>query len=294
MTTTCANPLCNSTRISELLQRKDRLPVRAPTLEYSYRLLYCADCGLAYVAPSPSAEQLAAFYSSDYAYWQDPGAARLPYLCKVRLAAWRYPELRVPPHRGTVRRSLARVIEHVTRHDISLSLSVPAALPRSGRILDYGFGAGQFLLGLHALGFRDLHGADFGANAPGCEALRRAGIAVFDVRRVQDLPPGTFDCVRLEHVFEHLPDPVASGRTLAGLLKPGGLLVMTLPSIQPYQPVATLKDSPDLPHLQLPLHLWHHSMRSLTDFLSAIGLHVEMVRFLRPHGYLSAAARRTA
>lgn len=41
----------------------------------------------------------------------------------------------------------------------------------------------------------------------------------------------TFDVLNLRHVLEHVPDPNACVRESARVLKPGGVLVLTVPSV---------------------------------------------------------------
>jgi SAM-dependent methyltransferase len=44
------------------------------------------------------------------------------------------------------------------------------------------------------------------------------------------LPDSHFDVLMMSHVLEHMRDPVASVRSLAGKVKPGGYVVMAFPS----------------------------------------------------------------
>ena len=47
-----------------------------------------------------------------------------------------------------------------------------------------------------------------------------------------DLPPESFDVVLLTDVLEHIEDDVESAKTALGLLRPGGLVVATVPAYQ--------------------------------------------------------------
>jgi SAM-dependent methyltransferase len=47
-----------------------------------------------------------------------------------------------------------------------------------------------------------------------------------------DLPPASFDVVLLTDVLEHIEDDAASVRTALGLLRPGGIVVATVPAYQ--------------------------------------------------------------
>ena len=53
--------LCGSRRQREAYRRRDRLH-----LKYTFRLVECCDCGLAFVNPRPTFESLKFFYDQDF------------------------------------------------------------------------------------------------------------------------------------------------------------------------------------------------------------------------------------
>jgi SAM-dependent methyltransferase len=280
----CPNPACAADDLAVVLQSRKQA--------FDFRFLNCRACGLAFVDPQPDAQLLDALYPADYAYWL-PARAELSPLARIkhRLAAWRHRALVESGPGAALGRGVAVLVESVVRRDASFSLGVPLSLPRSAAILDFGLGAGSFLLTLQANGFRRLWGYDVERNRAGAPRLQQAGIQAFYGAEFSSLPDAFFDCIRLEHVLEHLPGPVDTLRALRGKLRRGGFLVLTVPSIHAWEPLDRLAQSPHLDHLQLPMHLWHHSRRSLRDFVAAAGFDAIRVRQLRPFNYLSACAR---
>lgn len=291
----CPNPACGARDVATLLQCSKDYQLEGSEGAISFRLACCRICRLGFVDPQPNAEVLGAFYPSDYAYWSTPPAKlSLAVRIKYSLASWRHLRFLNRGHLTRLRSVIASIAESIARHDASFSLGIPVALPRNSNILDFGFGAGGFLLALRELGFTDLWGYDVEPNRHNRDHLRSVGIQAFGDDEFTRLPDGFFDCIRLEHVLEHLPAPIDTLSALREKLRPGGLLVLTVPSIHAWEPVDQLAVSPHLDHLQLPIHLWHHSIRSIQDFLSAAGLDVVAVRRLRPFSYLSALARNSA
>ena len=100
------------------------------------------------------------------------------------------------------------------------------------RLLDYGCGTGMNLVHLASMG------AAFGVDpAPDAIAFcRERGLEnVMHARslaeiNVSDLFGGEFDVVTMFDVLEHIPDDVTALRRIRELLKPGGLLVVTVPA----------------------------------------------------------------
>ena len=110
----------------------------------------------------------------------------------------------------------------------SLILSVLDGERASGSLLDFGAGTGELLARLHALSSFD----------------RLAGVDLF--ARPSSLPPeigwhqqdlnddveadGPFDTVVCSETIEHLENPRHVFRSLRRALRPGGLLVLTMPN----------------------------------------------------------------
>ena len=98
------------------------------------------------------------------------------------------------------------------------------------QILDAGCGLGGFLRGLRELTKAELRGLDFD---PRCEAFARVE---HDLRvdsgelRDQKYPSGSFDLITSWHCLEHVEDPQAELEELARITRPGGWLLIELPT----------------------------------------------------------------
>lgn len=127
------------------------------------------------------------------------------------------------------RRAASRISGGISTDDIkNLILSILRAERASGSLIDFGAGKGELLARLSQLGsFDALAGIDL--------FPRPAG---FDPRIdwfQQDLNEPLivqqqFDCVVCSETIEHLENPRQTFRSLNQLLKPGGLLVLTMPN----------------------------------------------------------------
>jgi SAM-dependent methyltransferase len=99
-----------------------------------------------------------------------------------------------------------------------------------GRLLDFGCGWGFFLgaareRGWEPYGLEPLPGhAVFARNQFGAKV-------VADVLREDAFQPGFFDAITSFQVFEHLPDPDGDLARLYGFLKPGGLILIEVPTL---------------------------------------------------------------
>jgi SAM-dependent methyltransferase len=125
---------------------------------------------------------------------------------------------------------LGFLVEVLTGRTATYTLGIPLQLAREGRILELGFGSGDWLLGMRRIGYSNLHGYDIGSNDVNIRRLKRVGIDVITGDFVGNhYPDNYFDLVRLEHVFEHLLGPKDVLAKVYRLLKPGGVLVMSFP-----------------------------------------------------------------
>lgn len=194
MATQCI--LCGSDE-SRIVSERDR-----HGKQLSSRL--CMGCGLVYNDPIPSDAELDDFYSNRYRV-EYKGAAEPRARQIVRNFRW-------------VRNHLKDFADIVN--------------PRR-RILDIGAGSGEFLFGVagkadYAVGIEPNKGyADY--------CRRRLDL---DVRTDQLRPdlfaPGSFDLIRLNHVLEHLNDPVGSLAMIARFLQDDGVFYVEVPNVEAY------------------------------------------------------------
>lgn len=112
------------------------------------------------------------------------------------------------------------------------AIAMCGALKGHMRVVDLGCGTAEFIYELHKLG-HEVWGVDsdkidieLAGKWFGLEHLYASATADFLAR--PDLPK--FDVVTFFEVLEHLDDPLDFMRRAAGLLKPGGRIIMSVPS----------------------------------------------------------------
>jgi 2-polyprenyl-3-methyl-5-hydroxy-6-metoxy-1,4-benzoquinol methylase len=142
------------------------------------------------------------------------------------------------------------------------------------RLLDVGCGPGTFLLVARREGW----------NVSGVEPTREAsnkaislGLDVFPgyLKDYAATAPLPFDAIVSFEVLEHVPDPVPQLRGIRDLLKPGGILVLSVPNLDdPY----CLKQqiAPAMP----PVHINFFNRRSLGRAIREAGLVIDRFKSL--------------
>lgn len=164
----------------------------------------CDDCGHVFNDPIPTAEELAAFYARDY---------RVSYKGAAR------------PRGRQIARNFGRV-ERFWRKWGHVMRSHP-------RVLDIGAGSGEFLFFAKALG-HDTEGVEPNV---GYSAYCRDELGLpVRTASIEDLEgaEATYDFIRLNHVLEHMRDPVESLERAARLLAPNGVLYVEVPDVLGY------------------------------------------------------------
>jgi 2-polyprenyl-3-methyl-5-hydroxy-6-metoxy-1,4-benzoquinol methylase len=159
----------------------------------NYSLVRCNDCRLVYQAHVPDEQLLAEIYN----HWV-PGGQQLAD--GSTLAEYRY---------------LAEQVQFVIEH-----FGVP---PSDLRVLDFGFGWGQFAK--MAMGF----GCKVAGVELSRERIRDAQRAGLEVLEGKDLPKSTFRFVNTEQVFEHLLEPGAVLQELVESLTDDGVIKISVP-----------------------------------------------------------------
>jgi SAM-dependent methyltransferase len=291
----CSTPECSLANTNVWLRGTAPYRRDGETQVLHYEFRRCARCEMAFVHPTPPAEVMACFYSPEYTYYAPVPEAtteREARSWKYSVAPLRYAFLLAPGPLTLVQSLAGRMAEVISGKIVSFTLGVPLLLDKETPILDFGCGSGTWLRSLARLGYRNLLGYDLDAN----QACRREpdlrGVRILSPATLRQVPPGSLGCVRLEHVFEHLTDPPGALRLISELLRPGGMLVMTFPSVYPWAAIEDLGSSPALPHVQLPIHLAHHSTASATRLLRDAGFEVAGLRITPRERLITTLARR--
>jgi 2-polyprenyl-3-methyl-5-hydroxy-6-metoxy-1,4-benzoquinol methylase len=249
-----ACPVCNAQGPFVPLAHHDRYGMGIITVA-------CEACGLIHTNPRPTAVFLDLFYEKYY---------RTVY-SKVAEPSLAYLEKNQIPKR------MAHSADLLDR----LSL-----LKTGMRVLDVGCSEGSFLKAIAdhigpypAWGVEPgLKFAEFARSYAGCSV----------VSSLTDIPETMrFDLILVNHVLEHVHDPVAFIRLLAGRLDIAGALFIDVPDVRFYDSLADL-------HLA---HVLHFSPSTLCRTAAAAGLHAHAIIEHAPPKHprsIAAVIRQTA
>jgi SAM-dependent methyltransferase len=239
--------ICGHARSDALYEGCDRLcgvPGR-------FRVVRCRTCGLAETVPRLEGAEMERFYPDSYPAYRAPAAPGVSLRARVgaRIDAARF--------------------STAVREGAFGSL----AAARPGRLLDVGCGRGELAAWFARRGWRA-----FGVE-PGASAAALARDAGIDVHHgtLDDAPwgAGSFDAVTFNHSLEHIPDPAGALRRARALLRPGGMLVVSVPNFGCWQ---RRWFGGRWFHLDLPRHLQHFDRVSLPAMMRGAGLEVTSVR----------------
>ena len=182
--------VCKSARLRYLFSISD------------YRVVRCDDCGLVFLNPQLSDDELARIYSANYFLGSDSAKG-----CKT------VSEIK----QATARLYLAEIRRF---HGFN-----------KGRLLEVGCGEGDFLVSAEADGW-DVAGIEYSLAA--CEKARRR-LKNGEVRcgelQQAELAAAQFDLCVVSDVLEHIRSPLDFLREIHRILKPSGTLFIATPSI---------------------------------------------------------------
>ncbi len=227
-------------------------------------------CGMAWLDPRPIADDIPKLYARYYTH----GASQRTALESIRqevlkcvLARLGYP---VEPSANWSARWLS-LVPSVAR---AMALEV-FALPASdaGTLLDVGCGSGLFIGQMRSLGW-SVSGVDPDPSAVAYGLSQ--GLQVFQ-GMIADVPSDArYDVITLNHVIEHVTDPVGLLRQCADRLRPDtGRILITTPNIR------------SLGHrwfgrywrgLEIPRHLTLFSIPALATCVARAGLKVRSIQ----------------
>jgi 2-polyprenyl-3-methyl-5-hydroxy-6-metoxy-1,4-benzoquinol methylase len=240
----------------------------------SWQLYRCGDCGCFYMDPRPTRESILLVYDEYFTHATDQHtslASPATLLHKLRndYLAWRLGyDL---PSNGPFGRWLLWLLPFRRRRFERLVRDLPAPGARS-RLLDIGCGSGEFLARMREIGWTVV-GQEVDPKA--AAAARKRGIDVVLGTLDEKAFDGKFDAITMNHVIEHVHDPVEVLSACHKLLAPGGRLWMATPHADA---LGRRRFGPHWVELDSPRHLIVFSRRSLELALRRAGFTHAVVR----------------
>ena len=213
-----ACPICGSTAAEPW--RVDARDWQQPAATDRFEYERCSACSAYFLVTRPLESELGKVYFTGYGPYQEaPGTTPKP--ARANLAA----RAAAPPLHAT-----GAAIGFLGRRRLPRRLEQFYAPEHAGEVLlDYGCGTPAFLDDARARGFETI-GADFTEGV--VDAVRASGHRAFLVgdELEQSVPDGSVDCVRMNHVIEHLYRPGEALSAIASKLRSGGRIHISTPN----------------------------------------------------------------
>lgn len=251
-TVPCNN--CGGTATRVLFTKKDKHGI-APE---PFAVVECIGCGLRYINPRPSPEEMGIFYPDTYS-WKETieGDSSLGRMIRSLEKAYRY---------------------HLLKGESAKAIRSTGK--KGGRVLDVGCGTGDRLDVFRALGFEP-YGVETSESA--LYARNHLGLNVFhgDLFNAR-FPDRFFDLVTLYNVLEHTHDPRAVCLEVSRILKEDGRLVLQIPNTDSLQCRLFGKR---WAAYDVPRDLYYVNVDTLVAFLCRSSLEVEKTDHFMPFGH---------
>lgn len=205
----------------------------------TFRFSRCPQCGFVWLNPRPVEEDIPKCYANYYTHQaplapDDSGRFLRGIRDNARrliLEAWYdYPS---ENSQSFIRFSAGMVLGAIPPLRVRAAYGLGVLFPPwhgRRRLLDIGCGNGAYLLQMRALGW-EVAGIDIDEQA--IAACRARGLPVF-LGTLEEcrFPDESFDVVTMNHVIEHVPDPLRLLRECRRVLSPGGYLALVTPNLE--------------------------------------------------------------
>lgn len=220
-------------------------------------LFRCKTCGVKFQHPMPAPEVLGKIYSSEYydSFYPEKNLGEQRLLFQERL----------------------EMLENL-RED------------KKGKVLDVGCGRGVFLEVAKERGW-DCIGQEFSRDAA-MTLETRLGVEIFVCNNLSEakFQPESFDLVNMNHVLEHIYEPVKTIREIYRILKPGGIFYCEVPRQSNFlNLLSNIFGKRDFGFSYLPEYLFLLDVRSMSLLLEDSGFELLAIKIEGsgdPHRYV--------
>jgi len=241
--------LCNHRNFTLLFQAGDRM-YKVPGL---YGVQRCNRCGLIFINPQPDGTELSPHYPENQYY-----PHRFP-----RFKNWLYSVLY--SEQSPILQKLFFPLTLIMR-----SLKIV----HGGNYLDVGCGSGAFMKIIESAGMKvfGVEPVKIGENHSNMNYLN----IFHGFLEEAEYPNDFFDLITLNHVLEHIHDPMKTLREIQRILKPEGTLIIGVPQSESF---AYRVFGKNWIQLDVPRHLYTFSRSMLKKYAEGSGFKIERVRY---------------
>lgn len=227
-----------------------------------FKLYKCETCGLMFLNPQPSVEELTKYYTTYY-YQKIDQSTGIKRIVKNFIFSLQ----KIYTKNSNIYRMFLFPFSQYVR-GIKI---IP-----NGRYLDVGCGNGEFLYMMKRI---NPSGEHYGVE-PGnfnSEDIKAHGLKVIKGTLEEACyPDNYFDIITLNHVFEHVNNPSETLKELKRILKPGGTLIIAVPNLNSlvYKIFGNYWWQLDTPR-----HLFTYSDTTLKQYTEKFNFKIEKMRY---------------
>lgn len=270
--------LCGGTALETVTQQTDILH---KTTDEKFSIVCCKECGLHFLNPRPTRDEIGKFYSSEYSFHN-----QLPYWKKAIRSVLEF--LTNSPFRYLL--NFVPVLNRRLIPYIKPKISDPVRqFFQGGRILDIGCGSG---ISAHFWGesgallsyrkFAEVHGVEVADRAR--ENLSTNGVPCY--KALDAVPTDLlFDIIRMNWSLEHVHSPAEYFRFISSRLTESGKAIVAVPNYGGLL-YSLAKDC-----VEVPIHLYHFCKQDLINYADKFGLNLVSIQtFSYPQMFIYAAS----
>ena len=268
-------PVCGSMKKEFLFKNTDRLH----GISGEFGLTQCRNCKAVYLSPKPSIKSLPLYYPDDYPPHQLNPLRPSGFLQRIKehlrntiiYNRYHYKNFqhkpRIEPHiLGTFLTYMFFFFAERARYHLPKALFPPYI--KDGKALDIGCGAGHFLIILKDLGLK-VYGVEPSEKAANI-GREKLGVDIKTGTLLDHkFPDNYFHFITMNHVLEHLHNPVEVLSEANRILHPNGMLRIQTPNIDAYGYKRFWKNW--FP-IDTPRHLIIYSKQSIAGLADKTGL----------------------